>query len=107
MRTPPHARSVSPFLCSLPARLPTLLHSAQFHLLLGLDLRLDPLFRPPFPHPHHSSRPTHRLQTLLRLPSLLQPSPLEPRRSGPRCLPTPVTFLCRGLDRRRRRHLGP
>src|SRR6266851_2137629 len=107
MRTPPHARSVSPFLCSLPARLPTLFHSAQFRLLLGFDLRLDPLFRPPFPHPHHSIRPTHRVQTLLLLSPLLQPSPLEPRRSRPLCLPTAVTFLWRGLGSRRRRHPGP
>ena len=27
--------------------LPALLHPAQFRLLLDLDLRLDPLFRPP------------------------------------------------------------
>src|SRR6266481_984294 len=52
---PPHARSLSPFLCPTPARLPTLLHAAQLRLLLGLDLRLDTLFWPPFPHPHHSS----------------------------------------------------
>ncbi len=42
---------------------PTLLHPAQLRLLLDLDLRLDPLFRPPFPHPHHSIRSTHRVQT--------------------------------------------
>src|SRR5438046_156884 len=99
---PPHARSLSPLLCSTPARLPALLHPAQFLLLLGLNLRLDPLFRPPFPHPHHSIRPTHRVQTLLLLPPLLQPSLLEPRRSGPVCLPTAVTFLCRGVGWRRR-----
>src|SRR5438093_13451668 len=99
---PPHARSLSPFLRPLPARRPTVLHSAQFRLLLGLDLRLDPLLRPPLSHPHHSVRPTHRVQTLLLLPPLLQPGPLEPRPSGPLCLPTAVTFLCRGLGRRRR-----
>src|SRR5436189_4701152 len=96
-----------PFLCPIPARLPALLHTAQFRLLLGLGLRLDPLFRPPFLNPHHSIRPTHRVETLLLVPSLLQPSPLEPRRSGPLCLPTAVTFLWRGLGRRRRRHPGP
>jgi hypothetical protein len=64
-KRPPHARSLSPFLCSTPARLPALLHPAQLRLLLGFDLRLDPLFGPPFPHPHHSIRPTHRVQTLL------------------------------------------
>src|SRR5215510_9354876 len=104
---PPYAPSPGPFLCSTPARLPVLLHTAQFRLLLGFDLRLDPLFRPPLSHPHHSIRPTHRFQTLLLLPSLLQPSPLEPRRSGPLCLPTAVTVLCRHLGRRRRRHPGP
>src|SRR5438876_10443154 len=81
-----------PFLCPIPARLPALLHTAQFRLLLGLGLRLDTLFRPLFLNPHHSIRPTHRVQTLLLVPSLLQPSPLEPRRSGPLCLPTAVTF---------------
>jgi hypothetical protein len=45
---PPHARSLGPFLCAPPAGLPTLLHAAQLRLLLGLDLRLDPLLRPPF-----------------------------------------------------------
>ena len=35
-RMPPHARSLSSFLCSIPARLPALLHSAQFRLLLAL-----------------------------------------------------------------------
>src|SRR6266567_3965105 len=99
---PPHARSLSPFLCPAPARLPALLHPAQLRLLLGLDLRLDPLFRPPLSHPRHSIRPTHRVQTLLLLPSLLQPGPLEPRRSRPLCLPTAVTFLCRSVGRRRR-----
>jgi len=43
---PPHARSLSSFLCSIPARLPALLHSAQFRLLLGLDLRRDFLLIP-------------------------------------------------------------
>ena len=43
-----------------------------------------------------------QVQTLLLLPPLLQPSPLGPRRSGPLCLPTAVTFLCRGLGRCRR-----
>src|SRR5260370_23456364 len=92
---------------TLPARLPALLHPAQLRLLLGLDLRLDPLFRPPFPHPHHSVRPTHRLQTLLLLPSLLQPTVLEPRRSWPLYLPTPVTFLSRGFRRRLLSHPRP
>ncbi len=45
-RMPPHARSLSSFLCSIPARLPALLHSAQFRLLLGLDLRRDFLLIP-------------------------------------------------------------
>src|SRR5260370_9908002 len=45
------------------------------HLLLGTDLRLDSLFRPPLSHPHPSIPPTHRLQTLLLLPPPLQPSP--------------------------------
>jgi SRSO17 transposase len=39
------------------------LHSTQFLLLLGLGLRLDPLFRSPLPDPHHSIRPIVPLQT--------------------------------------------
>src|SRR5215813_14884953 len=101
----PHAQSLGPFLCSISARLPVLLYSTQLRFLLGLDLRLDPLLRPPLSDPYHSIRATHRLQALLLIPSLLQPSPLEPRRSGPLCFPTAVTFLYRGLGRRRGRYL--
>jgi hypothetical protein len=65
-------------------------------------LRLDSLLRPPLPHAHHPIRTTHPVQALLFTSSLLQPSPLESRRSGPLRLPTAVTFLCRGFSRRRR-----
>jgi len=61
------------------ARLSTLLYQAQFFLVLGCRLRLDPLFRPPFSHSHHSIRSTPPLPTLLLVSPLLQPSPLEPR----------------------------
>src|SRR6516162_5286922 len=103
----PDARSPGPFLCSTSARLPILLHPAEFSFLLGLVLRLDPLFRPSLPDPHHSGRTPHRLQTLLLLPPLLQPSPLESRRSGPLCFFLAFTFLRRDSDRRRRRYAGP
>src|SRR6516164_1923995 len=96
------ARSPGPFLCSTPAGFSVLLHSAQLPFLLGLVLRLDSLLWPPLSHAHHPIRTTHPVQALLFIPSLLQPSPLESRRSGPLRLPNAVTFLFRGFARRRR-----
>src|SRR5436309_2099609 len=98
----PDARSLGPFLCAALARFSVLLYPAQLRFLLGPGLRLDPLLGPTLADPRHSIRPTDPVQTLLLVPPLLQPSPLGPRRSGPLCPPTAVTFLCRGLGRCRR-----
>src|ERR1017187_8178340 len=49
-RRPVYARSPRPLLYSFPPRPSALLYPAQFFLLLGSDLRLDSLLRPPLSH---------------------------------------------------------
>ena len=66
-----NAGSAASFLYSLPARLSALFHPAQFFLLLGADLCLDSLLRPPLPHTRHSVRVSGPLQTLLLVSPLL------------------------------------